>query len=164
MFKIRENTIHCSRGDRGTINLKVPYVDVNNYIKYEDSEETPNIYWYDIVNKILYNSDYERSSVSLDTLTMVVYQFQVGDKIVFNIYQKNGYNKTPMLSKKITVSEQTDNVDIVLLEEETTFGEIPNKPTVYWYDITLNNDETVVCYNEDGAKLFIQYPAKGDDE
>lgn len=164
MFKIKGSTIHCSRGDSGTISLKVPYTDVNNYIKYQDSEATPNIYWYDTKNNILYDSNYEESSVSIDTLTMVLYEFQVDDKITFNIYQKGGYDKEPVLSKDIIVETSGDNVDIPLTEEEMTFGKISNKAVTYWYDITLNEDNTVVCYNENGAKEFIQYPAKGDEE
>lgn len=164
MFKIKGSTIHCSRGDAGTISLKVPYTDVNDYIKYQDSEATPNIYWYDKTNNILYDSDYEESSVSLDTLTMVLYEFQVDDKITFNIYQKGGYDKEPLLTKDIIVETAADNIDIPLLEEEMTFGKISNKAVTYWYDITLNEDNTIVCYNEKGAKEFIQYPAKGDEE
>lgn len=164
MFKIKESTIHCSRGDSGTISLKIPYVDVNDYIKYEDNEATPNVYWYDSKNEILYDSDYEESSVSLDTLHIVFYQFQVDDKITFNIYNKNGYDAEPILSKDIIVDATAYSVDIPLTEEEMTFGEISNKPVTYWYDITLNEDATVVCYNENGAKEFIQYPAKGDEE
>lgn len=164
MFKIKNTTIHCSRGDCGTISLKVPYVDVNGYIKYEDDEITPNIYWYDKANNVLYDADYNKSSVSIDTLHIVFYQFQVDDKITFNIYLKNGYDDEPMLSKDIIVETASDSIDISLTEEDTTFGTIYNKPTIYWYDITLNDDMTVVCYNEEGPKEFIQYPAKGDEE
>lgn len=164
MFKIKDSTIHCSRGDSGTIKLKIPFVDANDYIKYEDNELTPNIYWYDNKNEVLYDSNYEESSVSLDTLHIVLYEFQVDDKITFNIYERNGYDDEPLLSKDIIVESAADNIDIPLTEEEMTFGTIANKPITYWYDITLNEDNTVVCYNEDGAKEFIQYPAKGDEE
>lgn len=164
MFKIKNSTIHCSRGDGGTITLKIPFVDVNDYIKYEDNEATPNVYWYDSKNEILYDSDYEESSVSLDTLHIVFYQFQVDDKITFNIYLRNGYDDEPLLSKDIIVETAAYSIDIPLTEEEMTFGDIANKPVTYWYDITLNEDNTVVCFNENGAKEFIQYPAKGDEE
>lgn len=164
MFKIKNTTIHCSRGDCGTISLKVPFVDVNGYIKYEDNETTPNVYWYDKANNVLYDADYNVSSVSIDTLHIVFYSFQIDDKITFNIYLKNGYDDEPMLSKDIIVETVSDSIDIPLTEEDTTFGKIYNKPTVYWYDITLNDDMTVVCYNEEGPKEFIQYPAKGDEE
>lgn len=164
MFKIKGSTIHCSRGDSGTILLKIPYTDVNGYIKYQDNEATPNIYWYDKKNDVLYDADYEESSVSLDTLTMVLYEFQIDDRIKFNVYLKSGYDKEPLLSKEITVDTAGYSVDIPLTEEDTTFGNISNKAVTYWYDITLNDDNTVVCYNENGAKEFIQYPAKGGEE
>lgn len=164
MFKIKNTTIHCSRGDCGTISLKIPFVDVNGYIKYEDSETIPNVYWYDKENNVLYDSDYNKSSVSIDTLHIVFYEYQVNDKITFKAYSKNGYDDEPVLSKDIIVESETDSIDIPLTEEDTTFGPINNKPTIYWYDITLNDDMTVVCYNEEGPKEFIQYPAKGDEE
>lgn len=162
MFKIETSTIHCSRGDAGTITLEIPYMDNNGYIEYLDGSE--NVYWYDAVKKKLYDSDYEESSTSLATLTKQLYEFQTGDKIKFNIYESKGYDKEPLISKEITILTDSYTALIPLNEEDTTFGEIPNKPTTYWYDITLNDDLTVVCYNEEGAMLFIQYPAKGDDE
>lgn len=162
MFKIESGTIHCSRGDAGTITLKIPYMDNNGYIKYLDGED--NVYWYDKNKKKLYDEDYEESSTSLATLTEQFYQFQVGDKVKLNIYETKGYDKEPLVSKTITIATATYEAMIPLFETDTTFGEIPNKPITYWYDITLNDDLTVVCYNEDGAIKFIQYPAKGDDE
>lgn len=162
MFKIIDNTIHCSRGDSGTIVLRIPIMDAKDNIKYKD--ELDNVYWYNVKSKILYDSDYNEISISIDTLTMVYYQFQVGDKITFNIYEKNGYNKEPLMSKEIEITEISESVNIPLLEENTTFGNPVNKATIFWYDITLNDNLTVVCFNEDGAKEFIEYPAKGDEE
>lgn len=162
MFKIKDSTIHCSRGDSGTITLRIPITDANNYIKFEDSSN--KIYWYDTKSDILYNSNYNESSILLDTLNIVYYQFQIGDKITFNIYEKNGYGKEPLLTKDVEVTEITESVNILLTEKDTTFGNPVNKATIFWYDITLNNNLTVVCYNEDGAKEFIEYPAKGADE
>ena len=55
-------------------------------------------------------------------------------------------------------------IDIVLTGEDTTLGEQINAPNPLWYDITLNEVNTLVCYNEHGAKEFILYPAKGVEE
>lgn len=162
MFKIKDSTIHCSRGDSGTITLRIPITDANNYIKFEDSSNT--IYWYDTKSNILYDSNYNKSSILLDNVNIVYYQFQIGDKITFNIYEKNGYGKEPLLTKDVEVTEMTESVNILLTEKDTTFGSSVNKATIFWYDITLNDNQTVVCYNEDGAKEFIEYPAKGVDE
>lgn len=162
MFRIENNTIHCSRGDGGTVTLKIPIVDVKDNVKYEDN--AGNIYWYNTKSKALYDVNYAESNVSLDTLTMVLYQFQVGDKITFNIYNKNGYNKDILMTKEVYATEISDSIDIPLTEENTIFVNDINRPTIFWYDITLNNDMTVVCYNKDGAKEFILYPAKGGDK
>lgn len=122
MFKIKDSTIHCSRGDKGTIELKVPVGDTD------------------------------------------FYEFNAGDRIKFNIYNKKGYEEKPLKVKEIVLAEATKKVNIELTENDTTFGVISNKPVKYWYDITLNDNQTIVCYSEDGAKEFIQYPAKGADE
>lgn len=164
MFRIKNSTIHCSRGDVGTIKLKIPITDVNNYIKYKDNSTPSNTYWYDMENKVLYDSYYQESSISIDTLTMVYYEFKEGDVVIFNIYEKNGYNKPTLKTKSVTVIEPKTYVEIVLNENDTTFGTISNKEATYWYDITLNDDNTVVCFDENGAKEFILYPAKGSEE
>lgn len=161
MFRIEDSTIHCSRGDVGAFTLKLPITDTKKNIKYEDT--SGNVYWYNTKKNELYDSDYNVSNVSIDTLNMVYYQFQTGDKITFSIYGKNGYDKAPVMTKEVNVTEETESVYIELTEEETTFGNPVNKPTIFWYDVTLNDNLTVICYDEDGAKEFIEYPAKGDD-
>ncbi len=162
MFKIKDCTIHCSRGDGGAFILKIPITDVNNYIKYQDT--SANVYWYNTKKKELYDSNYNISDVLVDTLSAIFYQFQVGDKITFSVYEKNGFDKEPLMTKEIDVLKQTDSVYVELTETDTTFGLPINKPTIFWYDVTLNDNLTVICYDEEGAKEFIEYPAKGDGE
>ena len=162
MFKIIDSTIHCSRGDGGTIVIKIPITDSNGNIKYED--DSSNVYWYNTKTHILYDSSYTETNISINMLSIVFYKFQVGDKITFNIYNKNGYNKDPLMVKEVTIMKITDTVYVSLGEEDTTFCDSINKPTIFWYDVTLNDYMTVICYNEDGAKEFILYPAKGEAE
>lgn len=162
MFKIKGSTIHCSRGDGGTIALKLPFTDSNDYVKYVDSEE--KIYWYDTKKKVLYDEDYNETDIDIKTLNIVYYIFSVGDVIRLNIYNKNGYNREILKEKEITITEECEEVDINITEEDSTFGAISNKEITYWYDVTLNRDNTVVGYDEEGAKEFIMYPAKGLNE
>lgn len=162
MFKIKNSTIHCSRGDSGTITLRIPITDVNDYIKYKNN--SGNVYWYDNKAKKLYDSNYNETTIELSTLNIEYYQFKAGDVIRFNIYNRNGYDDETLKTKEIVVSEVCETLDIPLTEEDTTFGKIPNKEITYWYDITLNHDLTVVCFDETGAKEFIMYPAKGSNE
>ena len=164
MFRITKNgQIHCSRGDDGTINFKMAEADSNGFIKYLDNEQ--NIYWYDSHNNILYDNQYEIDrNTSIYTLSMVFVNFSPNDEILLNIYELKGYALNPLLSKTVTVTEETDNVDIYLSSEDTTLGEQINAPNPLWYDITLNGTNTLVCYNEYGAQEFILYPAKGAEE
>lgn len=162
MFKIKDSTIHCSRGDGGTIKLTIPITDINDLIKYIDTDE--NIYWYNKNTNKVYDNDYELVDIDINDLSMVKYQFVIGDIVEFKIYEKQGYDKEPLVTKQVTISSSSDYCEIPLTENETTIGEIENKPITYWYDITLNGDQTVVCYNEEGAKEFIEYPAKGSEE
>lgn len=93
------------------------------------------------------------------------YQFQVGDLLEFTVFEKTGYNKTPVINKKIRVQEATTEVEILLTEEDTTIGEAQNKPVKYWYEISLNGNQTVNGYDyEEGALEFIVLPAKAGDE
>lgn len=123
MFKIENGTIHCSRGDKGTITLKLPVENTDEF-----------------------------------------YKFKPNDKVKLNIYSKKGYNEEPLKTIETIVEEESESIEIQLTEKDTTFGEILNKKMIFWYDITLNENQTIVCFDEDGAKEFIQYPAKGDGE
>lgn len=161
MFKIKNSTIHCSRGDSGYISLKLPYTDSNEYIQYTDGT---NMYWYDEKKKKVYNSNYEEVEKEISTLNIVYYKFVVGNELILNIYERKGYDKEPVKSVEVTITEESEEAVIPLTESDTTFGEIPNKEITYWYDITLNKDKTVVGFDENGEKEFIMYPAKGSEE
>ena len=65
------------------------------------------------------------------------------------------------LQKDVTVQEQGTEVQISLNKEDTTIGDIINTPIDYWYEIQLNpetNPQTIIGYDENGAKIFRLYP------
>ena len=81
------------------------------------------------------------------------YEFQPNDKIKFNVYEKKGYDKTPLFSKVVTVESATTTVYIPFHEEDTDFVPEINKKNQYWYDVTLNETNTIVGYeNSDGER------------
>lgn len=91
------------------------------------------------------------------------YMFNVGDKLTFDVYEKKGYDKSPVLHKEIEIEEQKDIATFNLTEDDTTIGEVINKPVDYWYEIQYHNksensNETVLGYDLDGEKLFRLYP------
>ena len=84
--------------------------------------------------------------------------FKVGDNIVFSIYNKEGLNGKAVLLKEIGVLSESESVTIELTNEDTKIGSIVNTPMEYWYEIELNNQYTIIGYDDDGAKKFILYP------
>ena len=98
-----------------------------------------------------------------DKETKVPYIFQPGDIVRMAVYGKKDC-KNVVMQKDFLVELPTEKVAIFLDKEDTTFGDIINKPTVYWYEIVLNPDEkpqTIVAYDEEGAKIFRLYPEGG---
>jgi hypothetical protein len=69
------------------------------------------------------------------------------------------------LQKDFLVPEATEKVEVFLSKNETKIGEVISKPTDYWYEIELNPDtdpQTIIGYDEDGAKVFKLFP-EGED-
>ena len=100
--------------------------------------------------------------IKLQNGVEVNYVFKVGDKISFIVKEKKGYDKKEIFRKDFYIEEETEYPEINLTGEETKWGEIKNKETVYWYDIVLNDDITILGYDKDGAKQIYLYPEGGE--
>lgn len=91
------------------------------------------------------------------------FKFEKNDIIKFTVFEKKGYDKNPVLVKEVKVSEDIEEVLIELTSEDTNLGDISNKPVTYWYEISLNNNQTTLGYDkEDGAAELILLPAYVD--
>ena len=86
------------------------------------------------------------------------YVFQIGDVVRFAVYGKKQYQNEPYVLKEIIVTEETEHVNFVITSEEMKFGDIINKPVDYWYEVELNGEQTVIGYDDDGAKILTLYP------
>jgi hypothetical protein len=92
--------------------------------------------------------------------------FRQGDLVRFKVFEKKSCDNV-VLKKDFRVKADTATVQISLTGDETKIGEEINKPTDYWYEIELNPDiqpETIIGYDEDGAKIFKLFPEGGDLE
>ena len=85
------------------------------------------------------------------------YQFQVGDKITLGIYENKNYQSLK-LKKEVVVAEAGDSIDLILTKEDTKLDDPINKPKDYWYEVELNGEETIIGYDDMGAKIFTLYP------
>ena len=92
------------------------------------------------------------------------YTFHAGDLVRLKVFAKKDCENV-VLQKDFPVTEDTELVDIFLEEEDTKIGDVISKPTDYWYEVELNpfdNPQTIVGYDDDGAKVFKLFP-EGDD-
>jgi hypothetical protein len=92
------------------------------------------------------------------------YTFQVGDLVRIKVYKKKKATDV-VLEKDFPVTSETQVVQIYLSEEDTKIGEVISKPTDYWYEVELNphsEPQTIIGYDEDGAKVFKLFPEGAD--
>jgi hypothetical protein len=92
------------------------------------------------------------------------YQFAQYDVVRVKVYGKKDAANV-VLQKDFLVPEATEKVEVFLSKNETKIGEVISKPTDYWYEIELNPDtdpQTIIGYDEDGAKVFKLFP-EGED-
>lgn len=88
------------------------------------------------------------------------------DKVGIRITAKKNANKE-LLDKFVVVTEETQAVDLFLEDKDTRFDAVISKPTDYWYEIYLETyigTQTIIGYDEDGAKIFRLYPEGADLE
>lgn len=94
------------------------------------------------------------------------YFFEAGDVLRIKIFEKKNANKV-VLEKSFPVTARTDRFTILLTEDDTKIGDVISKATDYWYEIELNpftNPQTIIGYDEDGAKVFRLFPEGKDSE
>ena len=94
----------------------------------------------------------------------VNHKFQAGDVVRIKIYGKKKAEDV-VLEKDFPVTEETESVEILLTKEDTKIGDVISKPKDYWYEIELNplsNPQTIIGYDEDGAKVFKLFPEGAD--
>lgn len=160
MFKVEGKTIKITRGDRKTLILSIPVSDINGYIKYLDGEN--NVYWYDNTNEILFDSTYEEVEIDLKTLTLQKRSFEQGDKITMNVYEEERMEDQPVMSVEAHPIPGTSYANIIMTEQDTKIGDYINEKTKFWYEIVINDVDTIIGFDDNGPALFILYPEGAD--
>lgn len=106
---------------------------------------------------------------NIETEKEELYEFKPTDKITFVAFSKKGYTKTEILRKEYLLSElgyteNTTTPEIPLTEEDTKKFPLTNKAATYWYDIVLNDNLTILGFDNEGSKKMIVYPEVGERE
>jgi hypothetical protein len=103
-------------------------------------------------------------SLSVNTETGEAYKFQPGDVVRMKVFEKKACDNV-VLTKDFGIEEETEEIEILLEEKDTKIGKVISKPTDYWYEVELNpytDPQTIIGYDEDGAKIFRLYPEGND--
>lgn len=136
MIAIEERTIHLTRGDA--------------------TQDTYNILAF---NFPIYN---------FATKQEENYKFQLDDKITFVVMNKKGYRKEEILRKSYTprelgYTEPTEVLELPLTSKDTKKFPLSDKAQTYWYDLILNDNTTMLGFDNEGAKKIIIYPEAGEE-
>lgn len=94
----------------------------------------------------------------------VPHVFKAGDVVRIKIYGKKDASAIS-LQKDFPVVKDCESVEIYLSKEDTKIGGVISKPKDYWYEVVVNDDtkpQTIIGYDEDGAKVFKLFPEGKD--
>lgn len=90
--------------------------------------------------------------------------FYEGDVVSFNLKNNFGDNE-PVLRKKVIAQENTDVITFNFSKDDTTIGDLISSPVIYQYDIAVNEDMTILGYDDEtGPKYFKLFPEGSNDE
>lgn len=89
------------------------------------------------------------------------YKFAKDDVVTLKVYEKGNVDKV-VLQKNVKITDVSTSVIIELTTSDTKIGNVINKPAKYWYEISINDEHTVIGYDDEGAKEFILYPEGGE--
>ena len=86
-----------------------------------------------------------------ETGTITGYEkFFKDDKVIFSVKENFG-NADVVIRKEVIVPEDTDTITFSLTKEDTTIGELISKPVTYQYDVSINEDNTIIGYDDESG-------------
>lgn len=83
--------------------------------------------------------------------------------ICFRVYGKEELNSDPIINKEIEIGSGTTSYDLIIESGDTMQMDNPeNEREEYWYELKIGPTNTVLGYDETGAKIFYLYPTGKD--
>lgn len=93
-----------------------------------------------------------------------LYNFTTDDIVRFKVMTK-GDPDVVLFIKDVPVEKEGTSMDVSFEKDDSRFDEPIKKPTDYWYEVELNPDtkpQTIIGYDETGAKVLTLYPEGGE--
>lgn len=108
-----------------------------------------------IVNKTFHVS---RGNSGIVNLTLKSGNFNTDDIVTLRIYEVQGLDAEPIKTISSVVEFDGQTATLIMDSEDTDFGDLGNEVTDYWYEIKVNEDKTILGFDDSGAKIFKLYP------
>lgn len=92
------------------------------------------------------------------------HKFKAGDVLRIKVFAKKDCTEV-VLEKDFPITAETEIAELYLDKNDTKIGDVISKPRDYWYEVELNpydNPQTIIGYDEDGAKVFKLFPEGRD--
>ncbi len=92
------------------------------------------------------------------------HKFKAGDVLRIKVFAKKDCTDV-VLEKDFPITAETEIAELYLDKNDTKIGDVISKPKDYWYEVELNpydNPQTIIGYDEDGAKVFKLFPEGRD--
>ena len=102
---------------------------------------------YRIINKNVYVNRGDALTLHLVNRTG---DFKAGDWLTLSICEENNLENT-LLTKRIDIS-------VTSAETKSLCEAFKTGYKIFWYEIELNDNTTLIGYDLDGPKLFVLYP------
>lgn len=91
------------------------------------------------------------------------YTFLTTDVITMNVFRPKKYTDGAVFTIDFAVDTEGTSVTLELTAVNTkAMCPMINEPLTLWYELVLNDDETLVGYDDDGPKLMKIYPEGGE--
>ena len=90
--------------------------------------------------------------------------FKAGDMLRIKVFAKKDCTDV-VLQKDFPIAKETEVAELYLDKNDTKIGEVISKPRDLWYEIELNplsNPQTIIGYDDEGAKIFKLLPEGRD--
>lgn len=88
-----------------------------------------------------------------------------GETVVFRVSEAKDTGNA-ILHVEVTPEVDATKAQIALTETETRIGDPISKPVDYWYEVSVigtdGSAQTIIGYDENGAKVLRLYPEIGD--
>ncbi len=88
----------------------------------------------------------------------IEYDFKKYDVISFAIYSARKLNEKPIVFEKFTIDKDCDSYTIEIDFETMKIGNMLNRKKDYWYEISLNDEKTLVGFTDETPAYFTLLP------